>query len=383
MTYTNDEILIVGGGPSGSSAAISLLQKGFSKVTLLEKGGKGREKICGDGLNESQQYLESLGVWEKIKKRALNVPGFTILGYGNKENTFLSEQYTLKREETDQILRDKVEELGGTVLYNIEIKKVASGDDGVILTDKEKKEYQGDCLVLATGARIDLARSLGFDYQDLDTATAIRCYAKNEFDVKNYIMWMNERLAPGYGWVFPLPDNLLNIGVGYFEKYKPDTSLKALMDEFLDDAEKYFGKKLELTSRPIGLMLRTGLKQDRLSKNRVLLVGENIHTTYNLTGEGVAGALLSGILAAETLNEVKGKYTENSLKLFDQKITDKTLKTHQTYDYGLNVFNSKFNNYFITNLLSSSKRARNTIQKAIDGKTGFSNSELIKGFFFK
>jgi flavin-dependent dehydrogenase len=375
MAYTNDKILIVGGGPSGSAAAISLLQKGFSDVTLIE-----REKICGDGLNESQNYLESLGVWEQIKKRALSVPGFTILGYGNKENSFLSEQYTLKREETDQILRDQVEELGGKVLYKTDIKKAVSGDDGVTLVDKDKKEYKGDCLILATGARIDLARSFGFDYQELDTATAIRCYAKNDFAVENYIMWMNERLAPGYGWVFPLPNNLLNIGVGYFEKYKPDSSLKALMDDFLDDAEKYFGKKFQLTSRPIGLMLRTGLKQDRLSKNRILLAGENIHTTYNLTGEGVAGALLSGILAAETLKEVEGKYTDNSLKIYDEKIMQKALKTHQTYDYGLEVINSKFNNYLITNILNSSKRARNTVQKAIDGKSGFSASELVKSF---
>ncbi len=377
-----DKILIVGGGPAGSSTAITLLKQGFKNIVILEKGSENREKVCGDGLNESQLEFEKLGVFEKIKGKALEIPSFSIFGYGNKEMNFKSTQYTLQREITDQVLRDEVENLGGKVEYETEVKNVETNAKEAILKIKrsgKESEIKGNLVVLATGANITLAKKLGFEYDRKMTATVVRSYAKNEFNIDSYLIWINEKMAPGYGWIFPVPGNKLNIGFGFFESHKPSYNVNEGMDIFLDILEKKFGKKIELESKPKGLMLRSGLKREDFVRERLILVGENLHTTYSLSGEGVGTALKNGILAGHFIENLEGDYSEEKLKPYENLILDNMSKSHNFYNRAMNLVSMKWFNFLTTNIISNFGFVQEYLQNRLNKnrEKAFENKKIL------
>ena len=379
------DILVVGGGPAGSAAAITLLNQGHN-VALFEKRGINREKVCGDGLAPDAQFaLKELDVFDVVEEQALRVPDMSLFGYRLNEISIDCVIYTIERTKLDQHLRNKVESLGGSVFYDSLTTMAETSSDRVLISDNKNMIYKGDCLVLATGARVDLAKQLGFDF-GRHNAVAIRAYALNNIGLDSYMVWFNEKLAPGYGWVFPLPENKLNLGVGYFENYKPRESPKKLINIFLEDLKTRYGKDIELISKFKGGMLRTGLRKENLSKERVLLVGENIHATYNLIGEGIGKALQSGIIAAETIANLNGDYSAAKLKAYDKRIVDEFSAFHVGYDMAAKLLNKRLFNFLFTKIFAYSEKARSKMNEVLEEKVKptevLSIPGLLKTIFF-
>lgn len=358
------DVLIIGGGPAGSAAGISLVRMGYRPI-IFERGNSNRIKVCGDGLApDSQRALEHLGVFEYVKSRALEIPRATIFGHGNTRFDIENKFYTLCRSELDQILRDEVKRLGGKVHYGAELTDVATSDNNVKVRDKKGNEFYGDCLILATGFNVKLAEQLGFEFGDIN-AYALRGYSPNSQEIDSYMVWFNELLAPGYGWIFPTPNNQLNFGVVFFKEYQSNGKLPQLKKRF-EEVARMSGYDVNFEGVNTGAGLRTGLRKDSLSSNRVLLVGENIHTTYNLIGEGIGKALESGIIAAEAIAESRGDYSKQSLLQYDAKIRARMQLMHTGYTKATKMISNPVLNLLFTQLLHRSGATRKNLQAIIE-----------------
>ena len=358
------KVLIVGGGPAGAACGIELARRGIEAV-VFERGAPYREKVCGDGLNfDAQKALKRLGLFEAVKKRAQIIPRAVIHGYRGEEIAIDETFWVLQRSELDQLLRDEFERLGGRVAYGSRVEEVEVTSRGVEIGDRSGNGCGGDVLVLATGVRTQLAESLGFTFR-FRTAAALRGYMPNTRGVDAYLFYLSRELSPGYAWAFPCPDGALNVGVIYFESQKPEKNLHELLRIFTRKTARGILDGSGFIRRPMGFQLRTGLRRDRNYADRVLLVGENVSCTYDLSGEGIGKAMESGILAAETITGAAPPYGRRDLAPYQERLMETSDRFHRGYTTAMRVMGNPIGNFLFTQLLARSSKAKATLTSIV------------------
>ena len=371
------KVLIVGGGPSGSTAAIYLLQHGF-RVMLFEKGGKSRNKTCGEGLTpESQHILKKIQMFASIKKIAYQVNQMSLFDLSNRPILLKNKYFTLERSVLDKTLRNKIEELGGKVYHNCTISEWNNLDNRVTIKDSLGNEYKGDILILATGAENTLAKKNGFT-SGAYSAVALRAYGNNTIGCDTLEFYFHRKLYPAYGWIFPLPNNKINIGVYTHKDIGPTRDVAKLMDLFYEVLSEKYDKSIHLSSPLQGWVLQTGLQEKNLCRDRVLLVGENISCTYNLSGEGIGPAMKSGLFAAQTIIESKGDYSRKTLRQYEEKVRDGIAPAHYGYNKLFKIFRKAFPFAIATTLLRYIPGLRRVAQDVIDEKKVFKDVFKLK-----
>lgn len=380
----DDRILIAGGGPAGSAAAITLLREGHA-VTLFERKWINREKFCGDGLiRDAQKALGRLGVFDAVRREALEIPRVTAFGFHDLRFRFPSHFFTLQRTRLDQILRDRIEELGGTVVYNSPAADAEITEDRAVVTDSDRRRHEGACLILATGSNMELAGRLGFR-PDPRHAVSIRAYGENNLGLDSYVLWFHESARPGYGWIFPVPGDRINLGV-YSDEGERHQNLKDLFAKFVSHMERHFGKSVRLLTELKGGMLRTGLAAGPLTGQRVVLVGENINTTLNFLGEGVGKALQSGIVAGEVIHGSGGDYSREALGIYDRRIREEFGPIHEGYAKAGKLSGNLFFHLLYSALFAHSEKMRNKMADLLDEKALpdelFTFRGLVRTLFF-
>ena len=357
-------ILIVGGGPSGAACGIELARRGL-RPEIFERGPLRRKKVCGDGLNfDARHALARLGVLEDVRRQAREIPRAVIWGCRGEQIAIDEVFWTLQRSELDQTLRNLVESLGGKVRYGSRIEGAEITDGGVRLLDYRGAVHHGDMLVLATGARTQLAEGVGFRHR-FRTAAALRGYVPNGAGVNAYQFWMSEDLNPGYGWAFPCPEGMLNVGVVYFERHKPGKNLRELLGDLVEGAARDIIGGRPFVAPPQGFQLRTGLRREANYADRVLLIGENVDCTYDLSGEGIGKALESGILAARTIAGADPPFRNEDLARYQHRLLETSDQLHRGYTGAMHLMANPIGNRFFTTLLARSSKAKATLRSII------------------
>lgn len=320
------KIAIIGSGPSGLSAGINLLNKNPTlDITIFEKGKNGKDKICGDVISHSSIYLlEKLG----FSKSFLFKSGYLIPCFKEYDDNFninykSSGFLTIKRKIFDNLLREKFLSLGGKIIFNSNIQKIFNFDDRIDIF-LNQKQYSFDVIIISTGIDISLLKNSGFDIS-YPNALALRCYCKVDKKIDFASNYNPKELKKGYFWAYPSGENYINFGIGKFDNTK--LNLKNLFLKCLDEYSKKFDVKIEPQEKIKFWPLKTGFKENKYSYNRVLLAGEVIGTTFNKSGEGIFGAIFSGISASNSILNVKGNFTERNLREnYDLKLMKFSLK---------------------------------------------------------
>jgi len=158
--------------------------------------------------------------------------------------------------------------------------------------------------VLASGANISLAKAAGFTYGRASSVAA-RGYAPNAAGIDRCTFWM----MPGaYAWAFPCPDGFVNVGIHSFTGSKV----------FSSDVERLSLLRVGAPAERVQTWpLRCEPRRSLVGK-RIILVGENAETTYDLTGEGIGPAIESGINAGLVLANVGPSYDKSDLQVYEQ-----------------------------------------------------------------
>ncbi|MEB3308943.1 MAG: FAD-dependent oxidoreductase [Snowella sp.] len=297
------KIAVVGAGPAGCSAGYHLAKSGHD-VTLIDKQGFPRDKVCGDGISlESIQAVSTMGIYPNdIKKLALEYAPIHrfFLGVSNQishsETTNL-EAYCIPRFVFDHLLYTQAIDAGcrfvTQTIYKNDWHRQGMYDAFDTIIDA-RGVSAGEVTAIAIRAYWTLKRE--------DVSDAALAEAQIHFDKS---LGVN-----GYGWIFPVSTQhdliKFNIGVGiWLDDYqKININVIQLFKQFIQSnktAQQMLTKVISLEP-PKAFPLATAKKGNKVAEGKILRIGDAANLTDPLTGEGIANAILSGFYVAQAIN---------------------------------------------------------------------------------
>lgn len=308
------EVVVVGGGPGGSAAAHWLARRGHS-VLLVEKKEYPREKTCGDGLTpRSIHELTEMGfdfdAPEFHKCAGLRAyAGGTMMELEWPDHPiYPSWGGVIRRHDLDAQVALLAEKQGVVIrqLTSAKPNMVDGSMDGVWVGDEL---LHPKIVVVADGSLSRFGRALGaFRDKSLPYGLAARGYfssprsddgfLESQLDLRDE----NGSTVPGYGWVFPLGDGTINVGVGVlstFHRWK-DLNTTTLMKAMEVSAPDYWeiSDETRLTD-PRGGKLPMSFSVGPVVGPNWVMVGDAAGAINPFNGEGIAYAYETGRIAAE------------------------------------------------------------------------------------
>jgi menaquinone-9 beta-reductase len=311
---TRFDVLVVGSGPAGSVAAL-VLARGGARVALVDKATFPREKACGDMVGPRGLHL--LAELDLPTPAGLHVGDMLVVGPTGRRVrmpsaeglTYPGHGTAVTRTVFDNMLHRAATEAGAISVHaRAEEPLEGAGHIDGYRTDAGE-ELRADFILGADGATSGVAASAGLvDAKRVLWGFAVRTYLPQPVDLAAIVMWEPTpwRAFPGYGWVFPGPDGGANIGLGIATGATRRFGARAVqsLPVFFDHlrAVGLLDVADQITApRPLGGWLKMGMVGTTPAAGRVLLVGDAAGLINPLQGEGIAQAMRSGQLAAETL----------------------------------------------------------------------------------
>jgi geranylgeranyl reductase family protein len=308
------DVIVVGAGPAGVAASITLARAGRS-VLLVDRATFPRDKCCGDGLTTAAlRELEALGLdtdlpsWQVVDDVVVRSPSGREVTFPlpRGRGTYAA---VVRREELDAALVDLARAAGVVVADGHAFESVEVNDDRVSLWIAGIGPVQANYAIAADGMWSPLRKAIGaVEPGYLGEWHAFRQYfhGVSGRGARELAVWFEADLLPGYAWSFPLPDGRANVGFGIQRGGKVATQdMKALWPDLLkrDFVREFLGPDAEPESphKAWPIPARIGSAALSGAGGRVLVVGDAAAAADPMTGEGIGQALLTGRLAAEAI----------------------------------------------------------------------------------
>jgi menaquinone-9 beta-reductase len=307
------DVLVVGAGPAGVTAAVELRRAGRD-VVVVDKAEFPRDKCCGDGLTTlALRELEHLGFdpasvpdFRVVDGAVLRAPsGRTFkVPLPSGAGTYAA---VAPRLQLDAALVDLAVAAGADVRLG-HAAKSATVDGGTATVGVEGLgDIVAHHVVAADGMWSLTRKALGLGAGGyLGEWHAFRQYIGDVTGVaaRELIVWFDEDLLPGYAWSFPLPSGRANVGFGVLrDGSRAGRDAKQLAGSLLE--RPHIAAALGPDAIPEGRQLAWPIpaRIDRavLAHGPVLFAGDAAAATDVMTGEGIGQALLTGRLAAEAI----------------------------------------------------------------------------------
>ena len=311
------DVIVVGAGPAGSTAA-ALMARNGQRVLLVDKEHFPRDKVCGDAVSgKSLRILDRLGVTGRlIESDAVQSWGVTFSApSGDEVSIPFSPQsdapgFVCRRAVFDNLVFDAAQSAGAEIWQGSEVKGLLRDGDfvtgvNVARPDGQVVDVRAPLVVGADGAYPVVARELGVSKLDhKHYVGAIRAYYEGVqgFNSGNYLeIHFVDEVIPGYFWIFPLPGGGANIGLGMLSEVirKKRIRLKELLDQVV--AHPRFAWRFdgaERIGKVRGWGLPLGSRPREMTGNGWMLLGDAASLIDPFSGEGIGNAVLSASLAA-------------------------------------------------------------------------------------
>ena len=319
------DVLVIGAGPAGAAAGFWCATRGLDTV-VLEKKHFPREKTCGDGLTpRAVKQLNDMGLGESLSQFH-RYDGLRATAHGKalelhwpSHPIYPQHGYVVRRRELDQMVAFNAQRAGATLLQGHEATTPILENGrlvGATVNDKDNGttfDVRAKYVVIADGANSRFGRALGTSRtREWPYGTAIRTYwqsprhaepwIESALDVKD----RNGKSMPGYGWIFPVGDGTINIGVGLLSTFKNFTSVNTthLLDSYAHMVADSWGinpdtPECKATSGKIPMGGSVGPKVGQ----GYLVVGDAAGSVNPFNGEGIDYAYETSRMAAEVLHE--------------------------------------------------------------------------------
>ncbi len=323
MVSSRFDVIVVGGGPAGSIAAL-VLARGGARVALVDKAQFPRDKACGDIVGpRALQLLADLGL---TAPKGCNVGEILVLGPTGRRVqlpcgeglTYPGHGTAVTRTAFDSMLHDVALEAGATPVCGLAVEPLECGGriDGFRLIDGA--ELRADFVIGADGATSRVAEAAGMvDANKVLWGFAVRTYLPQTVDLPAIVFWESSPWQgfPGYGWVFPGANGGANVGLGLGTVADRKAGAKVLQAlprflEHLREIDLLSHGSSSMPSRRLGGWLKMGMIGTVPATGRVLLVGDAAGLVNPLQGEGISQAMCSGRSAAEALLSDPGRSAE-------------------------------------------------------------------------
>lgn len=339
------DVLIVGGGPAGSSCAWALKDSPL-EVMILDRGVFPRDKICGGWI--TPEVLESLEIpaTEYARERVLQpITGFhtSYIGGEQIETRFPSTvSYGILRREFDQYLlrRSGAKVLEGQAISSIERRGGRWLVNGSI---------SARLLVGAAGHFCPVAKWMGASAASEAPVVA----QEAEFELSPNATCRVSGDTPelffcpdmsGYGWCFR-KQNRLNVGLGRLDPRRLSSQVEDFWN-FLRESGKIDGEQHPAFRGHAYLLY--GSSPRNMVGDAVLLIGDAVGLAYTHSGEGIGPAVQSGLLAGETILEAREDYSSAKLSSYRQRVLERFGRPHAAPEFA-----SAFAGWLARTLLAS------------------------------
>jgi geranylgeranyl reductase family protein len=326
MTTHRHDVLVIGGGPAGSAAGFWLAKAGHD-VCVLERKAFPRDKTCGDGLTpRAVHQLREMGLEPAIAAHHHRHDGLRAVAHGitlelpwPEHPVFPSYGYVVRRRDLDQMVADHADGAGATVLASTEAVRPLLRDGlvtGALVKDKasgETREIHARYVIVADGSLSRFGRALGAARnKSYPQGIAIRGYFESPVSTDPWIescLDVRDRQGqsmPGYGWIFPLGDGTINVGIGLLSTFKgyKDVNTTHLMTEWAATAPERWGIDPDAMLAPPtgGRLPMAGSVNPKVGPNW-LLVGDAAGSINPFNGEGIDYAYETARMAADLIDE--------------------------------------------------------------------------------
>lgn len=332
------DAIVVGGGPSGSTAAMYLARAG-KKVLLLDLTDFPRDKVCGDAQGRrAANVMNELGIYEEYTKLegqpiygiTLSSPNGTVVDLDVEDRKNPAPGYVHKRIILDNFLFQnakkrvaefRVLKVTDVIIENGFVKGVAG-----LNKDGQKEEHRAKIVLAADGANSVLAQRFGLNKNPQDhSIVALRAYYENVGGMTDRIeLHLLKNLIPGYFWIFPLPNKEANVGLGMIveDMHKHKINLQEVLVKEIKENPLFKERFKNAKLGPAGIRgwsLPVASYHRKCYGNGILFLGDAASLIDPLSGEGVGNAAISGKIAADVSIEAmqKNDFSENFLKKYD------------------------------------------------------------------
>ncbi len=361
------DIIICGGGPAGSTCALALAGSGL-KVAVIEKAIFPRNKVCGDAIAAyvpkvlnaiHPKYKEALEVF--IEKTAVDTcrvvaPNEKYIDMKSGESGFI-----IKRMELDHFLyrlTSAEKNISWFLQHEITDIDIDHNLKNVTVT-AAGIQFKSSLVIGADGAHSVISKKLTGTQPDLNHYSgAVRAYYKNVTGIpdKTYELHFFKGVLPGYFWIFPLKNNMANVGLCIPSHVisRKKINCRNMMEDIIKTNPSVSARfeNAERIGKIEGYGLPLGSRKIVISGDHFMLCGDAASLIDPATGEGIGQSMISGreagwqAIRCFKTNNFSSAYMKQYDKKLYAKVWNNSRKSYFLQRHFLNrkwLFNLGFN----------------------------------------
>ncbi|MFM7872166.1 MAG: geranylgeranyl reductase family protein [Actinomycetota bacterium] len=342
------DVLVIGAGPAGAAAAYWLARNGLD-VVMVDKKSFPREKTCGDGLTpRAVKQLDDMGLGEELKQFH-RYEGLRATAHGKAlelqwptHPIYPQHGYVVRRRELDTMVVRNSVAAGATLLEGHEALSPVSERGfvrGATVQVKQPgsdqpitKDLTARYVIVADGANSRFGWALGtYRTKEWPYGTAIRTYWETPRHAEPWIesaLDVKDRQGnplPGYGWIFPVGDGTVNIGVGLLSTFRDFKSVNTthLLGEYAHMvADRWEIDPDNPTDKATSGRIPMGGSVGPKSGPTYLVIGDAAGSVNPFNGEGIDYAYETARMAAQVLTEAIRNNDPTALQRYQSMLDD-------------------------------------------------------------
>ena len=345
------DVIIVGAGPAGATCALQLRHSNLN-VLLIDKATFPRSKTCGDAITgrsiktlyrccqELVEQFRSFPQKTEIKHTRLNINSRKPV-----DIHWVNEAYCCRRTDFDYALLQGVRQYAPNVqiLEGFPVDDIVQDDTApgrfLVGNSSQQRYFSTQFLVGSDGTQSLVSKKLTTTRLEQNHhAGAVRAYFSGVKDLhlNRTEVFVLPEFMPGYFWVFPLSEDMANVGFGMLTRSiaRRKVNLKDAVYAFIQASPELRTRFAESTQvgKLEGFGLALGSRRVPLSGDHFLLIGDAASLIDPASGEGISNAIVSGKVAAETIVAAfkAQDFSADFVKMYEKqlfKIIEKELKT--------------------------------------------------------